>query len=448
MALQGAAQRESGHLHPGSLVSITHIDTCDAGASQLSRPSSSGSSDREILIRQRRGRLGVFKVIRTGSVLRDREKVRQRQDDDPDPTPEEEAQAADHGIGEKRKRGKSGATRSGEAEELGDEVGSQEDDAATVAVCATQSVEDVQARARAVMKESMSPERERLLGPMVAYIFQVANYEVAWRWRELMSQWRLEGTLLMARHDGQAITAGEESVTLKSRDWLAKIPDWDREFVALYDRAKRTRVARALQDPQERLQMADLGLRYLHLQGDAKVTNARPQRVVAKEEMYVWIHGAVQRKGAQWNEFARDIKYWKRWLTVTTVLHRGVVALFPDNIKKSFIEQQLHVPELSLWLETICRFRPELREISASILPLITDALAGLGPPQQRTRLEAWDGTPRGFRDLGATWFEADTAVPRTPPPSADEAGLDETGWEEWLDFQDGFSSDIQFSTP
>ena len=62
----------------------------------------------------------------------------------------------------------------------------------------------------------------------------------------------------MARDSAQAVTGEEEELAAKRQHWLAEKPDWDREFVALYNWARRTTNARSLQELLMRLQIVDL----------------------------------------------------------------------------------------------------------------------------------------------------------------------------------------------
>lgn len=90
-------------LRPGSLITISYVGTGDR-SSQPSRPSSSGSSDRELLIRQRRGHQDVFKVIRTGSKLQERGSAPRREPDLPDTTQDGQRGASNRPRLDSRKR--------------------------------------------------------------------------------------------------------------------------------------------------------------------------------------------------------------------------------------------------------------------------------------------------------------------------------------------------------
>ena len=200
-----------------------------------------------------------------------------------------------------------------------------------------------------------------------------------------------------------------------------------------------------LQAPLYRLQMADLGERYQHLQGAERLSNARPQRVAAKEDMFAWLHGDQPRKGQLWDNFTRETKYWKRWMKVTEILSRGVVALFPSTMRKTFVEQTLKVNELTIWLEGVARFRPEVLTLSAAIHPIITAAIAGLPPPTERLRIEAWDGSSRTLGLLGTDWFGQEGFVPQTPPSTGrgvEERG-DEPDWDDLCTFSEIDGDDL-----
>ncbi|EMC90882.1 hypothetical protein BAUCODRAFT_335839 [Baudoinia panamericana UAMH 10762] len=442
---------------PGRLVKLTNIDVSDEHSSQQSRPSSSGSSDRGVvaLLEQRR-RTDTWRVIDLDAL---------RQTSEPAPGREATVLATLPAVllGPKRKRDQSptcqggredrpanpATLRQGERDPVdrseGGEQLHQRPSLTEAEVGATLSVEAQVYRWSEVRAPAMAG---RVRHTMVAYLWEIGNYQVALGWRDLLRTWRQDRTLLLPWRAGPSVTDDEDFAATKRRHWLSAEADWDREFVALYDRAQRTRVGRILDAPQERMQKADLGARYAFLQGKARMGATRPQRVVAKEEMFAWLYGTSKRKGALWDDFTREIKYWTRWLTVTESLHRGIIALFPDTIKKSFVEQTLKVHELAVWLEAIKQFRPELIELSGTILPLLTDALAGRQPPPEPLLLENWDSNPTTLAALGAAWFHPDTAVPLTPQASEGSREERSPSWVGLLDFDGGFSSSIHLSSP
>ncbi|KAK5710372.1 hypothetical protein LTR15_012977 [Elasticomyces elasticus] len=393
-------------LDVGKLVKLKVKGVKAAAASQSSRPSSSGSSDRDIVLRQKRGQPGVYKVVRTGATIRNPKVIPDDiEEEDDDALPGSDAGGAEPGTGQKRSR--NGARPLGSMPAPSPPLG-------LPVVPATQPRETIQTRAGRwlVSRVPGMGVEERTL--MVNHMLGIAGWEVAARWKDLLIQWRRAGTLLQTNGGRATVTAVEESVSLGRRDWLKGVEDWDREFVVLYDRAVRRRIARSLVGPGEWLQSADLGQRYEELLAGAEVTNAKPRRVVGKEEMFKWLYGD-QRNKQDLDRFTREIKYWKRWLQVTTTLPRGIVGLMPKNLKKTFVEQKIGKDNLGVWLECIVKFRPEVLTIAETLLPVLHEALGGREPPAEPVRLESWDNSPASLVALGTAWFEPDIVVEATP---------------------------------
>lgn len=481
-------------LDPGSLVAFIAVDAEGTASSQHSRPSSSGSSDREVLVRLRRDRSGTFKVIRTGAAVRGEKRPNRRCRDHEGPSrwsplsPEREHDTPPTPNLATRKRRRSGMEGS-DTEETGQvdgardkesdlgqriqptgptnestpppsggegldhEAGSRKGgrvprrrDGGDVEVDATQSRNAAQPTLIAIVAErfpNANPKVHRLILQATCLF---ANDEVARRWKELLILWRSEGTLLKLRPVRQGVTQEEERASIRQRVWLQNVDNWDREFVVLYDRTKRSQAMNTLDDLRIRLQMADLGSRYHALQAGVSSDSTRPRREVAKEEMFAWLTGSEDKKSAKWREFERDIKYWKRWLSVVSRLGRGSVALFPDVVKKSFVEQTLKVDELTTWLVMVQDVRPEIITLGERLLPYLDAALAGLSAPTERTLLEGWDETVEGLRLLGPAWFEPDTSIPLTPPDGFGANMVERQDWstDDFLDLEGAFGSDIQ----
>lgn len=444
--------RVSG-LQPGTLITLNCVHGVDRALSQLSRPSSSGSSDRDVTLRIRRSEPGIYTVIRSGKAVREEVVARNAsaaglkrgtrrgeggQDADADAGlagrrgkrqrlangsgDGTRATASEHGVGEMR-HGSSGAEHG-------------------VEVPATQTADPRHSAAKIWLRAQLPESSDTTLAAMVVYLYTLADHDVAAAWHTLLGQWRIHMTLVVVDRADRAVSAGEEQTAQQQRAWLVG-EEWDREFVALYDRAKQMKVARMLERPQGWLAMAALGRKYRQLHEGGEGPGNRSQRAVAKDEMFRWLYKAGK-KGREWAEFTRDVKYWKRWLTVVEALPQGALALFPDSFPKTWLEQRLKAGELDIWLRAVKMFRPEVVKLGESIMPILTEALAGRGPPLYVTLLELWDGKRGGFEAMGSGWFEEDIAIDAT---QLDGINGSDRAFEPWDEPDPGwfalFSDDV-----
>ena len=465
----------------GSYITFHYVDRVTGERSTWSRPSSSSSSDREIVIRQRRDETTVWKIVRVGSRVRpgqhgplrrsarleevysggsDREtsthrtkRARHRGPDDGAlaPTPSSQGERTTE-IENQGNSPRGCEDRRGEGGSEGCTDAGTGDITRQVQVPATQYDVSQATAAHRWLALQLPTKDSAFSKTMWAYVYQIADISVATQWKDLMSEWRKKGTLRDLQRCDRSVTETEETAASEGRVWLEEGMDWDPKFVALYDRLKRTGIARALVTPQERLQMAALGRRYLELQDNSTSTaqgneaTRTPHRSIAKEEMFRWLYGREERAKRAYSTFTRDIKYWRRWLRVTEVLPRGTIGLFPTTLKKTFVEQKLLKEELDTWLDCIKLFRPEVIHLGTALEPILMDAIDGAAPPTSRMRLESWDGSYQGLRELGGDWFEAEGSVPLTPPnPSNNRSETEPIDWEmfpeDWLSDGIGLSS-------
>ncbi|KAI6809646.1 hypothetical protein KC342_g18309 [Hortaea werneckii] len=212
--------------------------------------------------------------------------------------------------------------------------------------------------------------------------------------------------------------------------------DWDADFVRIWDFARQRKVAGQLEHPLDRLISADLYERYEELQSDTR-GRGRPARVVAKETMFEWLYGEKPHRGRRWDEFGRTIKYGRRWREVTQALGRGVVALFPTALTANWINQTLLNGELTAWLAAVRAFHPHVVGLAESVEPLLAQATAGEAPPPFTLGIERWTGTKAALQELGTGWFTVAPAIPQTPPGSNTGLREPEDDWREGFDEED-----------
>jgi hypothetical protein len=461
-------------LPPGVTLAVVGFPPSgEAPSSQYSRPSSSGSSTRITLTLKRRSKeRNTYKVINSSSTRRKRARpnppptnnvdraplvistgLSQPQSPGADGGPEEDDEGGEDGV-------EQGPTASMTRRAYGRDIGPHHlldtapcHVASTVAtsilpdsgalVPATGSVDRPENRMLCWLQQQIPTRtlaaREKLR-QMVAVGSQLAGHEVARQWKALIAQWRAEGICLSYGQAAGPITHDERDKSVRQRQWLVGESDCDYDFVALYDRLKRTTATTFLHAVLYRLQMSELGVRYAALTEETRASDARAPRTVAKQEMFRWLYGNENQSSADYNEFERGIKYWRKWREITQKCSRGVLALFPTSMAKSFVEQKLTINELHVWLRAICELSTHGMALARAVLPILEDAVAQKPPPSRRLRLEVWDGRQATLSALGSQWFEPDATIPLTPIGSQER--------DDSLSNGEEFFSDSSWLTP
>ena len=136
---------------------------------------------------------------------------------------------------------------------------------------------------------------------------------------------------------------------------------------------------------------------------------------------------------------------------VTETLNEGALALFPQKLNKSFVEQGTSIAELEAWLEVLLTAHPNIKSLGEAVAPWLRLALAGEERPDFDTCLEKWDGQANSLEALGARWFEPHMAIDPTPsatlgllnegvtqPDMLDFEGVDDELWDEFGEMYDG----------
>jgi hypothetical protein len=264
------------------------------------------------------------------------------------------------------------------------------------------------------------------VGKAIENLEAIANMEAAEKWKRTLVEWRARVSLVHAVGVGGEVTDAEKVALVQRRDWLTGMKDWDGEFIALYDRVKKSEALKLVDIVRERMEMAQLSAKYLQLKDSTDATGGRLDRTVAKEEMYTWLYG---KDLGCWNEFGRDLKYWKRWKIVTDALSAGTLTLWPKSINKSWITQTLNEHELELWLQAIHRYCAPVIALGAAATPFVLSALDGEPIPHGRLRLEIWNGTGAALRSLNLDWFSVELLIPNTPTASQRSDGDLSSEW-------------------
>lgn len=90
-----------------------------------------------------------------------------------------------------------------------------------------------------------------------------------------------------------------------------------------------------------------------------------------------------------WGQFTLALRKGKTWSSIALRLGYGVFALIPESlIHNKFIEQELRVEHLDIWLDLVERVNPDCVSLSNRFADIVNCALLGQRIQRKRLRLE------------------------------------------------------------